>query len=117
MDGSLQHHSVTAQKVAVLRSKDQQDGDCTYRFATPRTIFFTFFLRSPRAPVRLGLGGAFLRDARLAFLRSSLDNLLVLAIRFVNSLSNLIAQKKMTRPFPAARTSPPTSSIRSEEIV
>jgi len=55
--------------------------DCwVYRFAVPRTIFFTLRFIEPRAAVRLPLGAAFLRDARRAFLRSSLLNFFVFAI-------------------------------------
>ena len=46
-----------------------------YRFDWPRTIFLTFFLAEPRGVVRLALGAAFLRAARLTFLRSSLSSI------------------------------------------
>ena len=44
-----------------------------YRFAAPRAAFLTLALFSPRAPVRGALGAAFLRAARLTFLRSILS--------------------------------------------
>jgi hypothetical protein len=53
-----------------------------YRFAVPRTIFFTLRFREPRGAVRFALGVAFLRAARLAFLRSSLLSDFVFAINF-----------------------------------
>jgi len=59
-------------------------GAGAYRFDTPRANFFTFFFFSPRAPVRLALGAAFLRAARFSFLRSSLSSILV-----VSATSNL----------------------------
>lgn len=51
-----------------------------YRFAVPRAIFFTLRFNEPRGAVRLALGAAFLRAARLAFLRSSLLSDFVFAI-------------------------------------
>jgi hypothetical protein len=55
----------------------------SYRFACPRAIFFTFGFFEPRAYSR-GLSGCsvlrFLRAVRLAFLRSSLLSVLVLAM-------------------------------------
>jgi len=54
-----------------------------YRFAWPRAIFFTLRFCEPRAYSR-GFRGfsalRFLRDARLAFLRSSLPRALVFAM-------------------------------------
>ena len=44
----------------------------SYRFAVPRTIFFTLRLAEPRGTVRLAFGAAFLRAVRFALLRSSL---------------------------------------------
>jgi hypothetical protein len=46
-----------------------------YRFDTPRTNFFTFFLFDPRGVVRLALGAAFLRAVRFTFLRSALSSI------------------------------------------
>ena len=54
----------------------------TYRFAVPRTIFFTLRFAEPRGTVRLAFGAAFLRAARLAFLRSSLLSAFVFAMSF-----------------------------------
>ena len=55
-----------------------------YRFACPRAIFFTFDFFDPRAYSR-GLTGCssfrFFRAARFAFLRSSLLNAVVLAMK------------------------------------
>jgi hypothetical protein len=51
-----------------------------YLFAVPRAIFLTFCFCDPRAYSRGFLGASFLRDARFAFLRSSLLNALVFAI-------------------------------------
>jgi hypothetical protein len=51
-----------------------------YRFEVPRASFFTLRFMEPRAAVRLALGAAFFRDARRAFLRSSLLKVLVFAI-------------------------------------
>jgi hypothetical protein len=51
-----------------------------YLFAVPRTIFFTLRLSEPRGAVRFALGAAFLRAARLAFLRSSLLSVFVFAM-------------------------------------
>lgn len=53
-----------------------------YRFAVPRTIFFTLRLVEPRGVVRLALGAAFFRAARFNFLRSSLLRDFVFAIEF-----------------------------------
>src|ERR1039457_1142103 len=50
-----------------------------YRLETPRAAFFSFFLFSPRAPVRFALGAAFLRAARFSFFRSSLSSILVVS--------------------------------------
>ncbi len=44
-----------------------------YRLLWPRTIFFTLCFWEPRGVVRLALGAAFLRAARLSFLRSTLS--------------------------------------------
>jgi hypothetical protein len=64
------------------------------RFAWPRAIFFTLRFCDPRAYSR-GLSGfsalRFLRDARLAFLRSSLLKLAVLAISAVSFLSEEVS--------------------------
>ena len=48
---------------------------CFYRFLWPFVNFFTRFFSDPRATpeARLGLGAAFLRDARFSFLRSVLS--------------------------------------------
>lgn len=51
-----------------------------YRFAVPRTIFFTLRFKEPRGAVRFAFAGAFLRAARFAFLRSSLLSDLVFAM-------------------------------------
>ena len=53
---------------------------CFYRLDWPRDNFFTFCFLLPRGSVRLPLGAAFLRAARLAFLRSSFLSFLVLAM-------------------------------------
>ena len=50
-----------------------------YRLDTPRAAFFSFFLFSPRGPVRFALGAAFLRAARLTILRSCLSSILVVS--------------------------------------
>jgi hypothetical protein len=55
-------------------------GHSNYRFAWPRTIFFTLRFLDPRGCSRGFLGACFLRDARLAVFRSSLLNALVFAI-------------------------------------
>jgi hypothetical protein len=55
-----------------------------YRLLWPRTSFFTFFFCDPRGTVRFALGAAFLRAARLTFLRSSL-----LSIVFVFAIESL----------------------------
>lgn len=47
-----------------------------YRLEAPRAAFLTLALFSPRAPVRGALGAAFLRAARLIFLRSILSVML-----------------------------------------
>ena len=69
--------------VALLRQGGFPECQLAYRFACPRTIFFTFGFFDPRAYSR-GFSGfsvlRFLRDARLAFLRSSLLSVLVLAM-------------------------------------
>jgi hypothetical protein len=53
------------------------------RLDCPRAAFFNFCLFSPRAPVRGPCGAAFLRAARLSFLRSSTSSTaLVFAIFF-----------------------------------
>ena len=62
----------------------------TYRFVWPRAIFFTLRLADPRGTVRFPSGFSaffFLRDARFAFLRSSLLSLLVSAMSSVFSFS------------------------------
>jgi len=70
------------------RAKGQVlDAKCSpYRFAAPRTIFFTFRFFEPRAYSR-GFKGfsafTFLRAARLAFLRSSLLSFFVFAMSAV----------------------------------
>ena len=66
-----------------------------YRFAVPRTSFFTLRFAEPRAYSR-GLSGLsvlrFLRTVRLAFLRSSLLSALVFAMSAVNSFGWIIAE-------------------------
>jgi len=57
-------------------------GTTAYRFETPRAAFFSFFLFSPRGPVRGALGAAFLRAARFTFLRSSLSSILVVSATY-----------------------------------
>ena len=54
-------------------------GPAAYRLETPRASFLSFFLFSPRAPVRFALGAAFLRAVRFSFLRSSLSSTLVVS--------------------------------------
>jgi hypothetical protein len=58
----------------------------SYRFAVPRTIFFTLRFAEPRAYSR-GLSGLsvffFLRTARFAFLRSTLVSFFVFAMNAV----------------------------------
>ena len=54
----------------------------SYRFAVPRTIFFTLRLAEPRGTVRLAFGAAFLRAVRFALLRSSLLSDFVFAMSF-----------------------------------
>jgi hypothetical protein len=60
-----------------------QSAGLRYRFAVPRTIFFTLRFFDPRA-YSLGFRGfsvfTFLRDARLDFLRSSLVSFFVFAM-------------------------------------
>ena len=51
-----------------------------YRFAVPRTIFFTLRFAEPRAYSRGFLGACFLRAVRLACLRASFSSFLVFAI-------------------------------------
>jgi len=53
-----------------------------YRLDWPRTSFFSFFLLEPRGVVRLALGAAFLRVARLSFLRSCLSSILVVSATY-----------------------------------
>jgi hypothetical protein len=57
-----------------------------YRFAAPRTIFFTLRFLEPRAYSR-GFSGfsafTFFRDVRFAFLRSSLVSFFVFAMNAV----------------------------------
>jgi hypothetical protein len=53
-----------------------------YRFDTPRASFFSFFLFSPRGPVRFALGAAFLRAVRFTFFRSSLSSILVVSATY-----------------------------------
>ena len=55
------------------------------RGATPGPFFFTLGLREPRGSVRFGLGAAFLRAARLSFLRSSLSVIFFVSIILANS--------------------------------
>ena len=55
---------------------------CLYRLDTPRASFLSFFLFSPRAPVRFALGAAFLRAVRFSFLRSSLSSTLVVSATY-----------------------------------
>jgi hypothetical protein len=59
-----------------------------YRFAAPRTIFFTLRFFDPRAYSR-GFSGfsafTFLRDVRFAFFRSSLVSFFVFAMNAVLS--------------------------------
>lgn len=57
-------------------------GPSAYRLETPRASFFSFFLFSPRAPVRFALGAAFLRAVRFSFLRSSLSSTLVVSATY-----------------------------------
>jgi len=66
-------------KVTAAQNRDGCNS-IRYRLATPRVIFFTFFFFSPRAPVRFGFAGAFLRAVRFNFLRSSFDNVFVFAM-------------------------------------
>jgi len=56
--------------------------NASYRFAVPRTIFFTMRFVDPRGVVRFAFGAAFLRAVRFAFLRSSLLSAFVFAILF-----------------------------------
>jgi len=69
-----------------------------YRFAWPRAIFFTLRFWEPRAYSR-GFSGfsalRFLRDARLAFLRSSLLRALVFAMISLSSCCAFGAQVKI----------------------
>ena len=55
------------------------------RGATPGPFFFTLGLREPRGSVRFGFGAAFLRAARLSFLRSSLSVIFFVSIILANS--------------------------------
>jgi hypothetical protein len=55
------------------------------RGATPGPFFFTLGLREPRGSVRFGLGAAFLRAARLSFLRSSLSAIFFVSIILADS--------------------------------
>ena len=65
-----------------------------YRFAAPRTIFFTLRFFEPRAYSR-GFSGfsafTFLRAVRFDFLRSSLLSLLVFAMNVVGSFIEIKA--------------------------
>ena len=54
----------------------------SYRLETPRAAFLSFFLFSPRGPVRFALGAAFLRAVRFTFLRSSLSSILVVSATY-----------------------------------
>ena len=69
------------------------------RFGAPGPFFFILRFWEPRSAVDLGLGGCFLRAARLAFLRSSLDRFFV----FINSL---VDHKGPTQLSPQPRTKP-----------
>ena len=66
----------------------------SYRFAAPRTIFFTLRFFEPRAYSR-GFSGfsafTFLRAVRFDFLRSSLLSLLVFAMNVVGSFIEIKA--------------------------
>ena len=66
-------------------AKCQLPGAACYRFAVPRTIFFTLRLAEPRGTVRFALGAAFLRAVRFTFLRSSLLSDFVFAMKFQSS--------------------------------
>ena len=73
-------------------SSDKLHANAAYRFAWPRAIFLTLGFFDPRGYSR-GLSGfsalRFLREARLAFLRSSRLSLDVLAmIPFICSFSH-----------------------------
>jgi hypothetical protein len=61
-------------------------------------------LAAPRAPVRLPFGAAFLRAARLTFLRSGFANFFVFAIiPFLIFLSNFAAVYRSAGPLPIAK--------------
>ena len=96
--GDLRSASANERRFVDRRSgviaKCQLPGAACYRFAVPRTIFFTLRFADPRAYSR-GFNGFsvffFLRTARLAFLRSSLVNLLVFAMSAVCLSSEKLA--------------------------
>jgi hypothetical protein len=79
-----------------------------YRFAVPRTSFFTLLFFDPRAYSR-GFKGfsalRFLRAVRFSFLRSSLVNVAVFAMRaiiflwtnFLSSLRDLAVLRALTQ--------------------
>ncbi len=66
----------------LLEASSQKEA-ASYRFAWPRTIFFTLRLADPRAYVRFFSGlvvARFFRAVRFAFFRSSFDIAFVLAM-------------------------------------
>jgi hypothetical protein len=75
-------------------AKRLMPGAALYRFAVPRTIFFTLRFAEPRAYSR-GFSGLsaffFLRTARFAFFRSSLLKVLVFAMSAVCFSSEKLA--------------------------
>ena len=89
-----------------------------YRLLLPRAAFFSLALFSPRAPVRGPFGAAFLRAARLIFLRSILSVMpVVFAMRYVDAfLKEKMCGVRFTE-LPTERTSLPAFLRRAVEIV
>jgi hypothetical protein len=78
--------AISTQHLALKRSWPSAERQALYRFAAPRTIFFTLRFLEPRAYSR-GFSGfsafTFFRDVRFAFLRSSLVSFFVFAMNAV----------------------------------
>src|SRR5207248_5892563 len=88
-----------------------------YRLAVPRTIFFTLRFAEPRGTARLAFAGAFLRAARLDFLRSSLLRDFVFAIEFlcdefaISEFWKELYETVILRPIVGRRTSRNVSDL------
>ena len=86
----MQRSAISTQHLVLKRSGQAPSAKCQsppfYRFAAPRTIFFTLRFFDPRAYSR-GFSGfsafTFLRAVRFTFLRSSLVSFFVFAMNAV----------------------------------